>query len=261
MYRREITPTDSAAQSENHSLSAQADSDSRPGPWGAIGAFAVIILLSLLGLAGMLAIGYYLPDTGAKAYWFVSRSSGIVAYGLITLGVLWGLVQSGALFRRRISPILSLGMHSYLNWLGLGLAGLHGAILMGDGYIDIKLFDVFTPFASPYRPVPVGLGIIGFYLMLLLSLSFYARMHLGQKNFRLLHYGSYGVFILVTLHGLYSGTDTGSLWWLYAVSLAAVAILTAQRIMSARGAHRPAAVSTGKASKSPHSRPAPARRP
>ena len=33
MYHREITPIDSAAQSENHSLSAQADSDS-PGCFG-----------------------------------------------------------------------------------------------------------------------------------------------------------------------------------------------------------------------------------
>ena len=172
-----------------------------------------------MGFASILVIGYYLPDAGAKAYWFISRSSGVVAYVLITLGVLWGLVQSGGLFRKRVSPILALGMHSYLNWFGLGLAALHGVILIGDGYINIDLPKVLTPFISPYRPIPVGLGIVGFYLMLLLSLSFYARMHLGQKNFRLLHYGSFGVFILVTAHSLFSGSDTGVLWWLYADQL------------------------------------------
>ena len=54
--------------------------------------------LALLGLVAMLALSYFLPDVGAKSYWFISRSSGLVAYVLITAGVLWGLVQSGGLF-------------------------------------------------------------------------------------------------------------------------------------------------------------------
>ena len=94
--------------------------------------------------------------------------------------------------------------------------------------------EVFTPFLSPYRPVPVGLGIIAFYLMLLLSLSFYARNHLGQKNFRLLHYVSYAVFLMVTVHGVLGGTDTGALWWLYAVSLVVVAVMTVLRVRGSR---------------------------
>ncbi len=174
--------------------------------------------LALLGLVAMLALSYFLPDVGAKSYWFISRSSGLVAYVLITAGVLWGLVQSGSLFRSHVSPLVVLGMHSFLSWLGLGMAALHGIILIGDGYINIDLPRVFTPFLSEYKPIPVGLGIISFYLMLLLTLSFYARSHLGQRTFRLLHYGSFAVFLMVTAHGILAGTDTGRLWWLYAVS-------------------------------------------
>lgn len=218
----------------SHLETTPIDSAPPPSSRGIIVSFAIVLLLSLVGFAGVLAIAYYLPDTGTKAYWFISRSSGIVAYVLITLGVLWGLVQSGSLFRQRISPVLALGAHSYLNWFGLGLAGLHGVILIGDGFFKFDLPKVLTPFVSPYRPIPVGLGIIGFYLMLLLSLSFYARMHLGQKNFRLLHYGTFGVFVLVTLHSLFSGTDTQSLWWLYTISLAAVVALTGLRIAATR---------------------------
>ena len=221
MYHVETTPT---------------DSDPKPSLLGVLTTLGIIVGLSLLGFFSVLVIGYYLPDTSAKAYWFVSRSSGIVAYVLITVGVLWGLVQSGSLFRKHISPVLALGMHSYLNWFGLGLAALHGIVLIGDGYINIDLPKVVTPFISPYRPIPVGLGIVGFYLMLLLSLSFYARLHLGQKNFRLLHYGSYLAFVLVTAHSLYAGTDTGAMWWLYTISLVSVTGLTGMRIVSARKA-------------------------
>ena len=41
--------------------------------------------------------------------------------------------------------------------------------------------------------------------MLLLTLSFYARSRLGQKNFRLLHYTSFAVFLMVTVHGAAGG--------------------------------------------------------
>lgn len=217
-----------------HLETTQTDSEHWPSLLGILGTLGIIILLNLLGFVSILVVAYYLPEAGAKAYWFISRSSGVVAYVMITVGVLWGLVQSGSLFRRRVSPVLALGLHSFLNWFGLGLAALHGIILIGDGYTNIDLTKVITPFISPYRPVPVGLGIIGFYLMLLLSLSFYARSHLGQKNFRLLHYGSYGVFIMVTAHSLYSGTDTGTLWWLYTISLVTVVSLTILRIASTR---------------------------
>lgn len=201
--------------------------------------FAVVAGLGLLGVAGLLAIGYYLPAASTHAYWFISRSSGIVAYVLITASVLWGLVQSGGLFRPRAAPLLVLGLHSFLSWLGLGLAVLHGAILLGDSYMPFDLVQIAIPFTSAYRPVPVGLGVAGFYLMLLLSVSFYARRYIGQKNFRLLHYASFLAFVLVTLHGVLAGTDSGSLWWLYSLSLLAVVALTALRVASTRRRSQP----------------------
>ena len=219
---------------------SQNNSEREPGLRGILATLGVIILLSLIGFFSVVVIGLYLPDTAQKAYWFISRSSGVIAYVLLTIGVLWGLIQSGALFRSRVAPLLSLGLHSYLNWLALGLAALHGVILIKDPFIQIDLPRVLTPFLSEYRPIPVGLGIIGFYLMLLLSLSFYARSHLGQRNFRLLHYVSFGVFIMVTLHGLLAGTDSGALVWLYMASLISVIVLTVMRFASTHRKQKPA---------------------
>ena len=98
------------------------DSPPPTSPRGVLAGFALVIVLSLLGFGAVALIGYYLPQTAAKSYWFVSRSSGVIAYVLVTIGVLWGLIQSGSLFRARVAPLLALGMHSFLNWLGLGLA-------------------------------------------------------------------------------------------------------------------------------------------
>lgn len=192
-----------------------------------------------MGFASLAAVAYSLPDAGAHAYWFLSRSSGVVAYVLITLGVLWGLVQSGALFRPHAAPLLTLGLHSYFSWFGLALSLLHGVLLLGDRYMQFDLAQLAIPFVSTYRPVPVGLGVASFYLMLLLSVSFYARRFIGQKNFRLLHYTSFLAFVLVTLHGVLAGTDSGPLWPLYAASLLAVTVLSALRVASTRRRSQP----------------------
>jgi hypothetical protein len=189
--------------------------------------------LAIFGIVGMVAVvmlSQALPATSDKAYWFVSRSSGVLAYLLLTGGVLWGLVQSGSILRLAIPPTLALGLHSFLNWGALVMSALHGLILLGDNYIKMSLGDIVFPFVGPYKPFVVGLGVLGFYLMFLLSSSFYARKWLGQRTFRALHYGSYPTFLLVTWHSLGASTDSGLMWLVSILSLGAVSILTLWRI-------------------------------
>lgn len=192
-----------------------------------------------IGIIAIFTLGQTLPATSAKAYWFISRSSGVLAYLMLTLGVLWGLMQSGAILRPTIPPLLALGLHSFLNWGALVMSALHGLILLGDNFIKLSLADVLVPFASPYKPVLVGVGIIGFYLVLMLSSSFYARKWLGQKTFRMLHYASYPTFLLVTWHGLGIGTDQGLMWPLSILSVGAVILFTIWRVISAAVASLP----------------------
>jgi hypothetical protein len=192
-----------------------------------LGAF---ITFGIISLMAVVMLAQALPTTTDKAYWFVSRSSGVLAYLLLTGGVMWGLVQSGNILRPTIPPLLALGLHSFLNWGALAMSALHGLILLGDNYIKMSLPDIIIPFIGPYKPFLVGLGVMGFYLMFLFSSSFYARKWLGQKTFRALHYGSYPTFLLVTWHGLGAGTDSGLMWLLSILSLGTVSCLTLWRI-------------------------------
>jgi methionine sulfoxide reductase heme-binding subunit len=192
--------------------------------------FGALVIFGFVTLVAVIMLNQALPATSDKAYWFISRSSGVLAYILLTGGVMWGLVQSGRVLQLTIPPALALGLHSFLNWGALAMSALHGLILLGDNYIKMSLVDIVIPFVGPYRPFFVGLGVMGFYLMLLLSSSFYARKWLGQKTFRALHYGSYPTFVFVTWHGLATGTDSGLMWLLFILSLAAVSSLTLWRI-------------------------------
>lgn len=192
-----------------------------------------MLVIGGLGAVGLLTLLQSFTATVAQSFWFISRSSGVLAYLLLTLSVLWGLVQSGAILRPTIPPALALGLHNFLSWSALVMAGLHAVVLLGDGYINMGLLPLLVPFTAPVQPFWVGLGVIALYLSLLLSLSFYVRKHIGQKNFRAFHYLTYLAYILVTLHGLGSGTDSRSLLVLYVLSAGAVINLTFWRTAKA----------------------------
>ena len=44
---------------------------------------------------------------------------------------------------------------------------LHGVLLLADPWLRPGLAGILIPFASPYRPLAVALGIVGFYVTLL----------------------------------------------------------------------------------------------
>ena len=67
-------------------------------------------------------------------------------------------------------------------------------------------------------------------LMVLIYASFSLRRRIGARNWRRLHYLTFGVFAAATVHGLAAGTDRWA-FGLYAGSVAAVAGLTAWRIL------------------------------
>ena len=100
-------------------------------------------------------------------------------------------------------------MHNFLSMLGLFMVLFHVVILLGDEYIGYNLFTLLVPFTSiGFRPWEVGLGQLGMYLGWIVALSFYIRKRIGPRAWRTLHYGSFAVYLLVTLHGVLAGTDT-----------------------------------------------------
>lgn len=62
--------------------------------------------------------------------------------------------------------------------------------------------------------------------------SSWLKRHLPYRFWRLLHFLSFATFVLVTLHGLLAGSDSGVLWMkaIYAGAAAIVGILTLIRL-------------------------------
>lgn len=191
----------------------------------------VLLAMGMGAFAAVLILPNWLPNisksifgTDVKAYWYISRGSGFVGLSLIWLSMVLGLLVTNKLAKFWPGVPASFAIHEYVSLLGLAFIILHGVILMGDQYINFSLFSIFVPFASSYEPFWVGVGQLGFYGFLVLSLSFYVRKQIGQRAWRSLHYISFLTYVFALLHGITSGTDTALPWvqnyyWFSAISL------------------------------------------
>jgi sulfoxide reductase heme-binding subunit YedZ len=214
--------------------------------WG-LPAVAVGIVLGATAPTTIQLVAAAVASGGGSLSWYLERLTGFLAYLAITGSVVYGLLLSTKLLDAFAHRPVSFTLHQDLASFGLGLAGIHGALLGLDRTIHFSLTSLVVPFAAPYRPLWVGIGQVAFYVTLAVVLSFYARRRIGQRSWRLLHYATFVAFAGATIHGVMSGTDstTAWAWWLYVGSSVVVTFLLAYRIaasVSAR-ARRAAAAS------------------
>ncbi len=141
-------------------------------------------------------------------WWYFTRAAGLMGYFLIWLSTAWGLVVSSKIFDSFMERGFTYDFHEYLSWLGLAFIGAHVIALMVDKYLPYNIWQVLIPFLSPYRPFWVGIGVIAFYLSILVTITFYLKKKIGAELFRKIHYLSLVGYVGATLHGLYAGTDS-----------------------------------------------------
>ena len=167
-------------------------------------------------------------------FWLLARTSGLTAYVLLAASVLAGLVLKSRPFGRAVKPASSLDVHRFLALLGLGMLALHGVALVLDRTVKVTPAALLVPGLSPYRPLPVALGVLAAELTVLIVVSFSVRRRIGVRNWRRLHWATYLVFGLATLHGFAAGTDSARPWAqsLYLGAVGAVAFATAWRALA-----------------------------
>lgn len=202
-----------------------------------VGTFAAIVVLP----AWIPGLSASLLGPEPKAYWYLARASGFVAYGLLWFSMVMGLLMTGKLARLWPGGPTAIDLHQHVSLLGLGFGLFHGLILLGDRYIGYTLTQILLPFASTHQTMAVGIGQVSFSLMLLVTLSFYARRFIGRKVWKLLHMLSFAAFLMALAHGISSGTDTGTIWaqLIYWVSGGSVLFLTIYRVLVSLPAHQP----------------------
>ena len=153
------------------------------------------------------SLNWLFATDSQQLWWYVTRSAGIIAYLLLWFSTAWGL----AVPSRIISPVLdqtfTFDFHEFISLLAIGFALVHIFVLALDRYLPYSTLQILIPFLSPYRPLWVGFGVISFYILLLVTVTFYFRSRIGMSTFRTIHIVSLLGYLGITIHGLYAGTD------------------------------------------------------
>jgi len=167
-----------------------------------------------------------------KLMWYVSRSSGMIAWAMVTASILWGLALSSRLVRKRGIPAWLLDLHRYLGTLSIVFTVVHLLGLVGDNYTHFSWSELFVPMASKWQPGNVAWGIAAFYVLVAIQVTSWLMRHLPRRLWHAIHLSSVILFITATIHGWRAGTDHHNrlLQWFALTGLVLVGVLAAYRI-------------------------------
>ena len=166
-------------------------------------------------------------------FWLLARASGLTAYVAVTAAVAFGIVVRTRPFAR-LKATRSLELHRSLAIAAMAAVALHGVALVLDTTVKVSPTALVVPGLVAYRPAAVAAGVIGGWLFVLITSSFWLRRHIGARAWRRLHWFTYALFGLATIHGITAGTDAAQPWarGLYLGAVGAVTAATAWRALA-----------------------------
>ena len=180
-------------------------------------------------------------------WWYVTRASAVLAWVIMTAAVLWGILLSTRVFRGADNPAWLQDLHRYLGGTALVLTLIHMVSLVLDPWLAMPIDQLLIPLIAEYRPVPVALGILSFYVLAAVQLTSLVMNRLPRRLWKAVHYLSYVAVLAVAVHGAYAGTDAGAAWYQGVATVivtASVLALTVRIVMARR---RPAGGSASRA--------------
>jgi len=190
--------------------------------WGDLAVVGAIV-----GLAIVFSTGEVLPATSSHQAelrgWLAARAAGVVALLLLTLEVAFGLVLSHPTNKStwKLSKLL-FPWHEHLWVFTLAFVTVHGILLAIDRFANVGWSGALVPGLSQYRTVPVAIGTIALYALLLTGLTARVTKLLPPGWWLKLHRLSLVVLALGWVHGVLSGTDTPVLGAVYGGILAVI---------------------------------------
>ena len=195
---------------------------------------ALTVLAALAGLLIVFTTDQVLPATSRHQaelrIWLGSRAAGFVALILLTFEVVLGLVLSHPTNKStwRLSKRL-FPWHEHTWVFTIAFVVVHVVSIAMDRFVNVGWLGAVVPGMSEYRTVPVAIGTIGLYALLITGLTARMTRLLPAGWWLKLHRLSLGVLGLAWVHGMVAGTDTFDAIAVYGGTFVAVAIAAAYR--------------------------------
>ena len=187
-------------------------------------------LLAVAGIAVIAITGQVLPAAspyqGQMRVWLAARATGVTSLVLLAVMVILGVLlshpdQAQWKQAKRIYP-----WHETLWVLVIAFLAVHVASLVLDPYAGVSVLGALLPGAARYRPVPLAVGSVGLYAVLIAGATARWTKVLPAGLWLKLHRFAAVGLALGWVHGVLAGTDSSALELLYA-AIALVVVSTA----------------------------------
>ncbi len=149
--------------------------------------------------------------------WYVARGSGFIAAISLVILMLSGIGQITGQTYRFLEPLTAWASHRALGIVFMVSIVLHMFVFLFDKFIAFSFLDILIPWFSDFKPVAIfginlgsfylALGVISFYLSLLIVATSLLIVNKKPKLWKLTHLLSYIVILFVFFHALQLGTD------------------------------------------------------
>jgi Ferric reductase like transmembrane component len=161
----------------------------------------------------------------SKTLWYLTRGTGVVALLLLTVGIVLGVMGSTRWKSSRLPRFLVHGLHRNVTLLSVAFIAAHVVTTVADAFAPIGYKDAVVPFASPYRPIWLGLGTVAFDLVLALVVTSLLRARIGLRTWRVVHWLAYASWPFALVHTLGTGSDARTGWLgLFAIACAGAVV-------------------------------------
>ena len=171
-----------------------------------------------------------------QGLWDTARIAALSSFFVLSASIVTGQALRSSLFEGAVPNRTLLGLHRFVTLCWLPLIALHVLTITLDSVSRVSALDVLIPFRVSYAAIPIGLGTVGFDLLIAVTVTSCLRPKIDPRTWRWLHRLAYPMFVLFALHGLLAGSDFSRSVVLApaAAVLAFVAVLTVARLAFGR---------------------------
>ena len=145
-----------------------------------------------------------------QIFWYLSRSSALVAWVAAAGSVLVGVTTSSRLLGRRPTVPWLVDLHRMLSALASVMVLIHMATLWFDEFVRFRWADLLVPGAAAVpglSRLSLALGVVAAWLLAAVELSSLVRGRLPVALWHSIHFMSYVVMVLGTVHAILAGSD------------------------------------------------------
>jgi predicted ferric reductase len=145
-------------------------------------------------------------------WWYLTKSSGIVATVLLALSFMWGLLFSGRATGKRLRANWWLALHNWLGGMALAFIGVHIVAAFLDSNAGIGLAQILIPGTATGWVWPIAWGVVATYIFTVTVFTSVNRVKrlIPRRTWYVIHLLSIPALIMTALHVYQTASDIDS---------------------------------------------------